>query len=96
MMNRRNMRFAAFFCLCAGVLSLSGCAGAFDPFQRPGNWSETGAANEDLAQQAANKGDLISGQSEATSGDIAVGPVEKIRGAGPGTAPQSASSGGGS
>ncbi|WP_297493495.1 hypothetical protein [Acidocella sp.] len=86
------MRSVMFFCVCAGVLSLSGCAGAFDPFQRPGDWSQTGAANETIAQQAANKGDLISGQSEATSGDIAATAVEKIRGSGPGNAPAAGTS----
>jgi hypothetical protein len=90
------MRSALFFTLCVGILSLSGCAGAFDPFQRPGTWSATGAANENIAQQAANKSDLISGQSEPlTSGDVAVTAIEKIRASGPGSAP-AASSGGGS
>ena len=72
------MRSALFFCACLSVLALSGCAGAFDPFQRPGNWAATGAANETIAQQAANKGDLIQGQSEpGTNGVVAVGGVEK-------------------
>ena len=72
------MRSVLFFGLCVGILSLSGCAGAFDPFQRPGNWVATGASNETIAQQAANKGDLIQGQSEpGTTGVIAVGGIEK-------------------
>src|ERR1700728_743708 len=96
MMDRPRMRSALFFTLCVGILSLSGCAGAFDPFQRPGDWSATGAADETIAQQAANKGDLIAGQSELTSGDVAVTAIEKIRGAGPGSAPAAAVSGGGS
>ena len=77
------MRSVLFFSLCVGILSLSGCAGAFDPFQRPGNWALTGASNETIAQQAANKGDLIQGQSEpGTSGVIAVAGVEKALTAG--------------
>jgi hypothetical protein len=77
-MDKTRMRSALFFTLCVGILSLSGCQGAFDPFQRPGDWSETGAANETIAQQAANKSDLIQGQSQAGSnGVVAVGGVEK-------------------
>ncbi len=72
------MRSVAFFCLCAGILSLSGCAGAFDPFQQPGNWSATGAPVEIIAQQADNKADLIHGQSEpGTNGAVAVAGVQK-------------------
>jgi hypothetical protein len=72
------MRSLTFFCLCTGVLSLSGCAGAFDPYQRPGNWSLTGAPTEIIAQQADNKADLIQGQSEpGTSGVVAVAGVQK-------------------
>jgi hypothetical protein len=77
------MRSVLFFSLCVGILSLSGCAGAFDPFQRPGNWALTGASNETIAQQAANKGDLIQGQSESgTNGIVAVAGVEKALSAG--------------
>jgi len=72
------MRSALFFSLCVVVLSLSGCEGAFNPFNRPGNWSETGAVNETIAQQAANKSDLLQGQSEPGSNGIAaVAGVEK-------------------
>jgi hypothetical protein len=72
------MRSAAFFCLCAGILTLSGCAGAFDPYKRPGNWSATGAPLEIIAQQADNKADLIQGQSEpGTNGAVAVAGVQK-------------------
>lgn len=72
------MRSLGFFALCLGVLSLSGCAGAFDPFQRPGDWSATGASNETIAQQAANKGDLIQGQSQpGANGAAAVAGVQK-------------------
>ena len=72
------MRSALFFSFCVVVLTLSGCTGAFDPFKRPGNWSETGAANEALAQQAAYKSDLLQGRSEPGSNGIAaVAGVEK-------------------
>jgi hypothetical protein len=50
---------------------LSGCEGAFDPFQRPGNWSATGAANEDIAQQVAAPSDLISGRSNPNANGVA-------------------------
>jgi hypothetical protein len=73
-----EMRKLAFFGVCAVLLSLSGCEGAFDPFQRPGNWSATNASNITITQQVANKGDLIQGRSEpGTNGIVAVGGVEK-------------------
>lgn len=72
------MRLVLFFGTCLGILSLSGCAGAFDPFQRPGTWAMTGASNETIAQQAANKSDLIQGRSQSgTNGIAAVAGVEK-------------------
>ncbi|WP_298284121.1 hypothetical protein [Acidocella sp.] len=72
------MRYTMFFCFCVAVLSLTGCAGMVDPFQRQGTWSATGAVNEDLAQQAANKSDLISGHGdEGSNGIAAVGAVEQ-------------------
>lgn len=72
------MRSLGFFVLCLGVLSLSGCVGAFDPFQRPGDWSATGASNANIAQQAADKGDLIQGRSQpGSNGVAAVAGVEK-------------------
>lgn len=77
------MRSACFFLACTAILTLSGCASPFDPYQNPSDWAETGAANETIAQQAASKSDLISGQSEAgTSGIAAVGAVEKATGGG--------------
>ncbi len=81
------IRAATFLC-AAAMLALSGCAGAFDPFQRPGNWAETGAANETIAQQAANPADLISGQGESTSNGVAASAaIDKAMGAnGAGTA----------
>jgi hypothetical protein len=68
------------------LLSLSGCV--LDPFQRPGTWSMTGASREDIAQQAANPADLISGRSEPSSNGVAaVAGVDKALGAnGAGTA----------
>lgn len=72
------MRSALFFSFCVMVLTLSGCTGAFDPFQRPGNWSATGASNETIAQQVADKSDLLYGKSEpGSNGVAAVAGVEK-------------------
>jgi hypothetical protein len=72
------MRKLVFFGLSMSLLALGGCQGAFDPFQRPGTWSATNASNETIAQQVANKGDLIRGQSEpGANGIVAVGGVEK-------------------
>ncbi len=61
----------AIFCLFGAAMLLSGCAGALDPMQRPGNWVATNASNETIAQQAANPADLISGQGSATSNGVA-------------------------
>ncbi len=82
------MRFADVLCSCAALLALTGCVGAFDPYQRPGNWAEEGAANETIAQQAANPADLIHGQSETgANGIAATGALDKALGAnGAGTA----------
>lgn len=72
------MRSSLLLLSSVALLALAGCQGAFDPFNRPGNWSETGASNETIAQQVANKSDLISGQSEpGSNGIIAVGGIEK-------------------
>jgi len=73
------MRLAAVSAACLALLTLTGCVGAFDPFQRPGNWAEEGSANETIAQQAANPGDLISGTSDPmTEGGLAVTPLNNI------------------
>lgn len=82
------MRATVFFVLCVMVLGLTGCVGAFDPFQRPGDWAATGASGKNVALQVANPGDLISGQSEATSNGVAASAaIDKALGAnGAGTA----------
>jgi hypothetical protein len=82
------MRRAAFFAFCAILLTLSGCEGAFDPFQRPGNWAATGAANENIAQQVAVPSDLISGRGNPnTNGVAASAALDKALGpSGAGTA----------
>ena len=86
MMQLNSNRFGFFLLSCAALLGLSGCQGAFNPFNRPGAWSETGAANETIAQQAAQKSDLISGESESgVNGVIAVGGVEKATSGGSAT-----------
>jgi hypothetical protein len=57
--------------LAAGVLCL-GLAGCYpDPFQNPADWSMTGASREDLAQQVANKDDLLAGRSDPSSQGVA-------------------------
>ncbi|MDE8346894.1 MAG: hypothetical protein POH28_12090 [Acidocella sp.] len=66
-----KMRIASFSAGCLLVFTLSGCAGAFDPYQRPGNWTNTGAQNVNLAQEVANKADLISGHGDPTSNGVA-------------------------
>jgi hypothetical protein len=83
-----TMRLTVFFTFCVAILTLTGCKGAFDPFQRPGDWAATGAANETIAQQVANPADLISGQSESTSNGVAASAaIDKALGAnGAGTA----------
>jgi hypothetical protein len=78
MMETMRMRSALFLSFCVMVLTLSGCTGAFDPFQRPGNWSATGATRKATAQQVANKSDLLYGRSEpGSNGVAAVAGVEK-------------------
>jgi hypothetical protein len=83
-----TVRHAAFFAFCAILLTLSGCQGAFDPMQRPGNWVATGAANEDIAQQVAVPSDLISGRGDPNSSGVAASAaLDKALGpAGAGTA----------
>ncbi|HTJ90156.1 MAG TPA: hypothetical protein VL356_08275 [Acidocella sp.] len=70
-MREYAVRRAAFFAFCAILLTLTGCQGAFDPFQRPGNWVATGAANEDVAQQVAAPSDLISGRGNPNANGVA-------------------------
>ncbi|MDE2239248.1 MAG: hypothetical protein KGJ73_04875 [Rhodospirillales bacterium] len=72
------IRFNISLLSYVALLGLAGCQGAFNPFDRPGTWAEAGAANETIAQQAAQKSDLISGESEpGSNGIIAVGGIEK-------------------
>ncbi len=81
------MRVSAYFSLCLVALLLAGCAGALDPYQRPGNWSMTGAARENTAQQVANPSDLFNGQSAPTSSGVAAsGAIDKALGGSAGTA----------
>jgi hypothetical protein len=78
----RAMNKTAIFGLCLAALGLTGCAGAFDSYQKPGNWVEEGSANETIAQQAAYPGDLIHGQSDPMSDGIAASAgVDKAIGA---------------
>jgi len=85
------LRVSAISVASLTLLGLAGCAMSydpFDPFQRPGNWAETGAPLEDIAQQAATPSDLIRGQSEPlSSGTVAAAGLDKALGAeGAGTA----------
>ncbi len=74
--------------LLGAALALAGCDGAFDPFQRPGNWSPTGEAQANINLQAAYKSELLSGRGTDTSNGVAASAaLDKALGAsGAGTA----------
>ena len=81
------MRISVSISLCLVAFLLAGCTGALDPYQRPGNWSMTGAARENTAQQVANPSDLYSGQSSPTANGVAAsGAIDKALGGSAGTA----------
>ena len=82
------MRLMIFFGFRVTLLTLTGCVGAFDPFQRPGTWWATGAANENIAQQVAEPSDLISGHGNPNANGVAAtAALDKALGAnGAGTA----------
>jgi hypothetical protein len=81
------MRCSAVLTLLFSAGLLSGCAGAFDPYQRPGNWAMTGASRENIAQQAAYPSDLLSGRSSPTSSGVAASAgIDKALGGAAGTA----------
>ena len=81
------MRISALCLLAIFSLSLTACAGALDPFQRPGNWAMTGASRQNLAVQVATPSDLISGQSSSTSNGVAAAAgIDKALGGAAGTA----------
>ena len=68
------------------ALTLAGCADQGNPFARNGNWVPTGAANETIAQQVADKSELIAGHGDATSNGVAASAgVEKALTAGTAT-----------
>jgi len=76
---QKSDRLLAPLTLCVALLTLTGCVGAFNPFDRPGNWAEEGSANETIAQQAANPADLISGTSNPlSSGTVATHALDKV------------------
>lgn len=91
-MKRERVMRSKLFLLCSmALLTLSGCQGAFDPFNRPGDWSATGASRRATALQAANQSDLIQGQSEpGSNGVLAVGGIQKATTDGTGTGIQTA------
>lgn len=81
------MQNSALLTLCLAAMLLTGCTGAFEPFQRPGNWSMTGAARENTAQQVANPSDLFNGQSATNSNGVAASAaVDKALGGSTGNA----------
>ena len=70
---------------CAACLVLSGCYA--DPFNNPADWSATGATRENLAQQTADKSDLIQGKSDPySSGVPASAAIDKALGGSAGNA----------
>ena len=79
MKQQRPMRLRSLLMLSAASFGLAGCYG--DPFQNPGDWSMTGAPRENLAQQTAQKSDLLYGRSEPLSNGVAASAaVEKSEG----------------
>ncbi len=81
------MRISAVLSLYVVALLLAGCTGALEPFQRPGNWSMTGAARENIAQQVANPSDLYSGESSTTTNGVAASAaIDKALGGSAGNA----------
>jgi hypothetical protein len=64
---------------------LTGCYPG--PFSNPNDWSATGAARQNIAIQAANPSDLISGKSDGTSNGVAASAaIDKALGGAAGTA----------
>lgn len=71
--------------LSTASLALTGCYG--DPYQNPADWAATGAARENIAQQTADKSDLIQGKSDDLSNGVAAAAgVDKALGGAAGTA----------
>jgi hypothetical protein len=66
-------------------LSLTGCYA--DPYADPHNWSMTGASRRNIAIQAANPLDLISGKSDPYANGVAASAgVDKALGGAAGNA----------
>jgi type IV pilus biogenesis protein CpaD/CtpE len=73
------------FVLLFSSLGLTGCY--LDPYQNPNDWSMTGATGKNIAAQAANPSDLISGKSNPYSNGVAASAaVDKALGGAAGTA----------
>jgi type IV pilus biogenesis protein CpaD/CtpE len=78
------MQVVNFLGLAAAVMLLAGCT---DPFQRPEDWSMTGAARENTALQVAQPSDLFNGKSSPTSNGVAASAaIDKAVGGAAGTA----------
>ncbi len=79
------LRWRAVLMVSAASIALGGCYG--DPYQNPGDWSANGVARENIAQQAADKSDLLAGQGDGlSSGVAAAAGVNKALGGAAGTA----------
>ena len=79
MKQQRPLRLRNLLMVSAASFGLTGCYG--DPFQNPGDWAMTGAPRENLAQQTAQKSDLLYGRSEPLSNGVAASAaVEKSEG----------------
>lgn len=80
-----KMRRLAKFPLLLSTLALAGCYP--DPFSNPADWSMTGASHKNIALQAANPSDLISGKSAGVSNGVAASAaIDKALGGAAGTA----------
>jgi hypothetical protein len=66
--------------LVAAVLSVTGCAGLLDPYQRAGTWSATGVNDDNLRAMINNPLDLQRGAgTNVTEGQEAVVAVSRFR-----------------
>jgi hypothetical protein len=85
MINPYGMPRPAFFPFLVLSLGLTGCY--LDPYQNPNDWSMTGASDKNIAAQAANPSDLISGKSNLYSNGVAASAaIDKALGGAAGTA----------
>lgn len=64
---------SAIILLALAGIGLAGCVGPLDPepYNRPGTWSMDGSPLENTAAMAANKSDLLQGESDPYSSGVA-------------------------